>query len=219
MTDRTHPESDQSWDWRRADRILLAEVDRGISEAYRRAGDRMVCRPGCSDCCIGLFTINALDVRRLRVGLRRLERRDLATASAIRARARAVVEKIRADFPEEEVTCAVQEQKIDQLVERFGDVPCPALNPVSRICELYAYRPMSCRTYGPPVQIGDEKLAPCALCFKGARAAEIEACRIEPDPDDLEHAILCELAGPAEVSGETIVPYALRAEAPGGKEP
>ncbi len=94
----------------------------------------------------------------------------------------------------------------DGAVERFfaanAGKPCPALDPLTGTCDLYAWRPVSCRTFGPPVRIGAEDLPPCRLCFVGCGPAEIETFRVEPDPEDLEGALL---AG----ERETIVAFAL----------
>ena len=57
---------------RRADQRLLRSLDRDFAEAARRAGSRLACRPGCSECCIGPFPITRLDVWRLRRGLEEL---------------------------------------------------------------------------------------------------------------------------------------------------
>ncbi len=68
---------------------------------------------------------------------------------------------------------------------------------------------MSCRTYGPPVRIGGERLAPCRLCFVGASAAEVERCRIEIDPEGLEDRRLDELHAVGFPNGEKLVAFVL----------
>jgi hypothetical protein len=40
-----------------ADRGLVQIVDSAMAEAARRSGDWLVCRPGCTQCCIGPFAI------------------------------------------------------------------------------------------------------------------------------------------------------------------
>ena len=51
---------------------LIQIVDAALADAARRSGDWLVCRPGCTQCCIGVFAINQLDVLRLQDGLREL---------------------------------------------------------------------------------------------------------------------------------------------------
>ena len=58
------------------DQALLQIVDAALAEAARKSGAWLVCRPGCTECCLGPFPITQLDARRLREGLAELERRD-----------------------------------------------------------------------------------------------------------------------------------------------
>jgi hypothetical protein len=47
------------------DQMLIQIVDSALAEAARRSGEWLVCRPGCTQCCIGVFPINQLDASRL----------------------------------------------------------------------------------------------------------------------------------------------------------
>ncbi len=194
------------------DRALLVEVDQRLDVGVRKAGKKLVCRRGCTSCCIGVFTINLLDAWRLREGLEQLQKSDPARAGAVRRRAENGLRSVEERFPGDRTIGLLDddEDKVDGLTAKFSDQPCPALDPATGLCDLYAHRPMTCRTFGLPILQGTEKLPPCSLCFRGASRDEIEDCRVEPDPDDLENAILCELPD-AEADGgpETIVAYAL----------
>jgi len=194
------------------DRALLAEVAQQLEEAACKAGERLACRPGCTACCIGVFTINFLDAWRLRRGLEQMEEADAARARAIRHRAENAVLLLKEEFPGDARTGLLDEheESIDSFAEKFSDLACPALDPATGMCELYAHRPMTCRTFGLPVLEGNEKLPPCSLCFQGSSSKEIEDCRVEPDPDGLENAILSELPEiEADGDRETLVAYAL----------
>ena len=83
----------------RADARLLAVVDATMARAEEKCGDRLACRPGCTECCIGPFPISALDAERLRRGLAELGERDPPGAESIRARAREALEAFAPDFP------------------------------------------------------------------------------------------------------------------------
>ena len=48
---------------------LLPIVNLAVSDAYLRGGSHLVCHPGCSQCCIGVFAIAQQDAQRLREGL------------------------------------------------------------------------------------------------------------------------------------------------------
>lgn len=177
------------------DRALLRQVGERLDEGAHKAGNRLVCRPGCTSCCIGVFTITLLDAWRLHQGLEQLEETDAARARAVRQRAESLVQLLEQDYPGDATAGLLDEDegRIDLFTEKFSDPACPALDPASGLCDLYVHRPITCRTFGLPVLEGDEKLPPCSLCFQGSCSKEIEDCRVEPDPDGLENAILSEL--------------------------
>lgn len=173
---------------RAADRDLLAVVDSNLKIAARKAGAHLACRLGCTECCIGPFPINRLDAWRLQKGLRELEARAPDRAEAIRQRAAAAVRGFRADFPGDPATGRLSgdEADEDRFFEAQAAAPCPVLDTATGGCELYEHRPIFCRSYGPPVTVGGRAQPPCRLCFTTATPAQIEPCRVEPDPDRIE---------------------------------
>ncbi len=164
---------------------------------------------------MGVFSINQLDVTRLRNGLAELEHKDPQRAAGIRTRARATVAKLAPTFPGDPVTGLLDESESEEASKRWddfaNDVPCPALHPETGTCEMYEYRPVLCRTFGPPVKSdeNEEDLIVCDLCFNGASDEEVEACQMHPDPENLEEQLLKELEDSTGARGETIIAWAL----------
>lgn len=194
----------------RADERLLQRLEGDFTEAARKAGSRLACRPGCSDCCSGPFPITRLDAWRLRRGLAQLERADSPRAAALLERARAAVSLLAEGYPGDPAGGRLEAGavELDRFFERHGSLVCPVLDPGSSRCELYAWRPVACRVYGPPARFGEEQSPPCRLCFEGAPPEEIEACRMEPDREGLEQRVLAGMG----VSGddwETLIAFAL----------
>jgi len=206
----THPEMQPARSRPARDHALVQIVDAALADAARRSGEWLVCHPGCSQCCIGVFAINALDAVRLREGLAKLAQTDPVRATQIQQRARASLSRIAADFPGDIKTGILSESKRAQRrFEDFAnDEPCPALDPETATCDLYAHRPMTCRVFGPPVR-SEEGLGVCELCYHGASHEEIAACAMTPDPDDLEAQLLAEIAPTKVNSGRTIVAFCL----------
>ena len=193
---------------------LVQIIDAALADATRRSGDWLVCRKGCTQCCIGAFAINQLDAARLRAGLVELERHDPERAERIRRRARQSIERIAADFPGDPATGMLAEDinAEERFLDFANDEPCPVLEPETGACDLYASRPLTCRVFGPPVRSGPEGgLGVCELCFHGATPEEIAACEMEVDPDNLEPKLLHELERAAGVGGNTIVAFAVSA--------
>jgi Fe-S-cluster containining protein len=189
------------------DSELVQIMDAALAEAARRAGEWLACRPGCTQCCYGAFAISPLDALRLGAGMEALRAANPALAAGIERRAQAWVAEYGADFPGDPQTGLLGESEADQ--ERFEEfanqAACPALDPASGRCEVYPWRPMTCRVFGPPVRMGDgEALGCCELCFAGATEAEIAACEM-PLPHELE----AELLGKIPAQGDTVVAFAL----------
>ena len=189
------------------DSELVQIMDAALAEAARQAGPWLVCRRGCTQCCFGAFAISQLDALRLRAGMDVLRESDPALAAELEQRAAEWIGTHGRDFPGDVETGLLGET--DEERERFedyaNDAACPALNPATGMCEVYAWRPMTCRVFGPPVRMGEgNALGHCELCFTGASEAQVAACEM-PLPHDLEAKLLDEI--PAK--GETLVVFAL----------
>ena len=183
-------------------------VDAALAEAARRAGEWLVCRPGCTQCCHGVFAINALDALRLRAGMEALRTADPARAAAVEGRAEAWIAAQQANFPGDARTgwLSKSEAECERFEEFANDAACPALDPATGLCDVYAWRPMTCRVFGPPVRVEDgQALGHCELCFEGASPEQVAACEM-PLPHALENRLLAELGS----AGSTVVAYALR---------
>src|SRR5579863_6445167 len=189
---------------------LVQIVDAALNDATLRSGHWLVCSPGCTQCCVGVFPINQLDAARLRRGFEDLRRIAPEKAARVRERALDALSRLSADFPGDPVTGLLDES--EQAEKRFAefanDEPCPALDPETGLCEVYESRPMTCRVFGPPVRSADG-LGVCELCFQGATDDEIAACEMHADPKDLESALLRELERNSGAHGQTIVAYCL----------
>jgi len=196
----------------RGDSKLVQIVDSALAETTRKSGDWLVCRVGCTQCCVGVFPITQLDAVRLRHGMAELEARDPKRAGAIRKRAREAVGRLSATFPGDPATGILAEgEEAEEQFDDFGnDEPCPVLSPETGECELYSSRPMTCRVFGPPVRSESEDgLGVCELCYHGATTEEIAACEMVPDPDGIEAELTEEVEKISGLRGSTIIAFCL----------
>ncbi|HVN05520.1 MAG TPA: YkgJ family cysteine cluster protein [Bryobacteraceae bacterium] len=169
----------------RSDEALVQIVDAAFAEAARRSGAWLVCRPGCAQCCLGEFAITQLDAVRLRRGLAELAERDAERAERVRQRARAIVAPMA------------------------DDEPCPALDPETGTCDVYAARPITCRAFGPPLRCESGDVGVCELCYEGATDDQIAACAVDADSEELEAELVREVEERTGGRGETTVAQAL----------
>jgi Fe-S-cluster containining protein len=189
------------------DGALLAAVQQTLSQAQGAFADRLDFGRGCPRCCYGPFPINVLDARRLRRGLAALFAREPERAAAIVKRARAQADRYAPAFPGTGGALSEDDDAVEAFCARFESEPCPALDGATGRCELYASRPIVCRTFGPPVRIGAQELPPCDWCFTGT-PAEAESGRAEVDRDRSEDALLARIEATGE-RGDTVIALAL----------
>ena len=132
---------------------------------------------------------------------------DPAKAKAIGQRAGVWIAEFGPEFPGDATTgvLGITEDEQERFEEFANEAACPALDPATGLCDVYAWRPMTCRVFGPPVRMGEgDALGCCELCFVGASEEQIAACEMQV-PLELEERLVRE-TGDAR---ETVVAFAL----------
>jgi len=172
------------------DKTLVQIVDAALLDSERRSGRWLMCKPGCTPCCIG-------------VG-------DPERAAQVRQRAKESWQRLAAEFPGDARTGLLgTDDDAGEAFEQFADYePCPALDPEHGTCDLYASRPVTCRVFGPPIR-SNGGLGVCELCYHGASPDEIAGCEIRLDEANALQAQLVEDLETSGVNGKTIVAFAL----------
>jgi hypothetical protein len=78
---------------------LVQIIDAALASAAIRSGQHLACRPGCTQCCHGVFAISHQDAARLRTGLDLLTQTDPARAQRVRDRVATAIARIAPTFP------------------------------------------------------------------------------------------------------------------------
>ncbi len=145
-----HSEIDYSPIFKKYEKIVDL-VDSAFEQVKNQNGDLVKCNSGCSDCCHALFDLTLIEA--IYINHRFLEQFKDQKREEIIERANIVDRKIykikRQAY--KEIEKGQNEIKIlaDIGAER---VRCPLLNK-EEMCELYQYRPITCRAYGIPTAI------------------------------------------------------------------
>jgi len=190
---------------------LIQIIDSAVASSVLRAGAHLACRPGCSQCCHGVFEISATDAARLRQGLSLAEP---GKAARLRSRIAEARQHLKPFFPGEPSTGVLADDP--DVIERFEEWAnadaCPVLDPAAQTCDLYEHRPILCRTFGPPIRNVhddlDAGLAICDLCFNEASDQQIAAAEMDSSfrPREEREDVLFTEANPE--SGPTIIAFA-----------
>ena len=191
---------------------LIQIVTAAMADVTARSGDWLKCRPGCSQCCVGVFPIGWQDADRIREGLVALGGVDSERAARVRARTAEALGRLDPWFPGDVATGVLGESYEEAILfEEFANnEPCPALDLDHGTCDLYEARPILCRTFGPPMRTEENNLATCELCYIGASTEEIERCELDPAIPSLEGASNAAYEAATGKRGETLIAYALR---------
>ncbi len=188
---------------------LFPMVDAALTSAAQRSGDWLVCKPGCHQCCVGVFPISPLDAESLQTALNAAEP-DLA--DRIRGRLADSRARLAPDFPGDPVSgdLFTQPQHEDLFEDFANDEVCPILDPITATCDLYTTRPIQCRTFGPPVRDEDDHLTVCELCFVEAPTEEVARCEMDQSWRPLEDKLIEEAERRTGRSAPTLIAFALR---------
>ena len=173
-----------------ADKDLFPIIDRALASSVERSGAWLACRPGCHQCCVGVFPISALDAATLRSGLAAAptELRD-----RILQRARSSRQSLLSQsFPGDEATGALftEPHHEEAFADYANDELCPVLDPATGTCDLYAHRPVQCRTFGPPARDEEGALTVCELCFIDAPQEEVARSEMDLSWRELEQELI-----------------------------
>jgi Fe-S-cluster containining protein len=188
---------------------LFHIIDTALASAALRSGTHLACRAGCHQCCIGVFAITPLDAAALREGLA-----DAAPDVAERIHTRALASRERllaAGFPGDPTTGILfTEPQHEEAFEDFAnDEPCPVLDPATGTCDLYASRPVQCRTFGPPIRDQNDHLTVCELCFTHASAEDVARCEMDQSWRPLEDTLITQAESEKANAGPTLIAFAL----------
>jgi Fe-S-cluster containining protein len=187
---------------------LLTQIEAALASAAARSGPWLACHPGCHQCCVGVFPISPLDAETLRSALAAAEP---ALAARILDRAAASRAHLTPGFPGDPATGQLftAPDHEDAFDDFANDEPCPVLDPATGTCDLYAARPVPCRTFGPPVRDADGDLAVCELCFIDAPGEEAARCELDQSWRTLEDTEIAAATARTQFEGPTLIAFAL----------
>jgi Fe-S-cluster containining protein len=193
--------------------MLFTILNAALASTTARSGNWLACKPGCHQCCVGVFPISQYDAENLRTALTQT---DPATAGRIRTRAVASRARLTRNFPGDPATGLLfthpdHESAFDDFA---NDEPCPVLDPTTGTCDLYDARPIQCRTFGPPIRNEDNGLGVCELCFIDAPAAEVARCEMDQSWRPLEDSLITAAEQRTGLQGPTLIAFALLAVIP-----
>jgi Fe-S-cluster containining protein len=119
---------------------ILAAIDVEFARNRALHGERIHCRPGCTDCCYHRFSITGIEAERIAEALDRLE-------------------------PERRRVIEIRSREYIEAGPG-ARLPCPALE--QDVCSIYEFRPLMCHKFGMPLYNPDkpDRILACKLNFQ-----------------------------------------------------
>ncbi|SKA77230.1 YkgJ family cysteine cluster protein [Desulfobaculum bizertense] len=146
---------------------LVADVDTVFERVHEQYSDCVKCSVGCSDCCHALFDLSLIEAMYLNVKFNEKysgqERSDILDRADSADRA---TYKIKRQAFKASRDGAVASEIVDLV--SHARVRCSLLNGKDA-CDLYEFRPITCRLYGIPTAIGGRAHTCAKSGFEGGK--------------------------------------------------
>ncbi len=188
---------------------IAAEADAAFAKVAAACPGLVTCGEGCSDCCHALFDLSFIEALYLNhrfnqafpPGPKRdaiLERANTADREHYKLKRKA--------FRAGEQGVPTSEILADLARER---IRCPLLGDDDR-CILYAFRPVTCRLYGVPLEIGGAAHTCGNTGFApGGRYPTVRIEKLQDRLMELSQEVVAALPTKLPLMGEMLVPVSL----------
>ncbi|WP_321404580.1 YkgJ family cysteine cluster protein [Maridesulfovibrio sp.] len=133
---------------------LVAEVDKTFNKISEQTEDGIKCAKGCSDCCHALFDLTLVEAiyinRKFNENYSGMDRSEIMQEAD---KADRLIHKIKRRAFKASQSGASTTEILKEI--SLARVKCPCLKE-NNLCALYDYRPLTCRIYGVPMNIGGQ---------------------------------------------------------------
>ena len=133
---------------------LVGQVELAFDKVKHEYNDCVKCKVGCADCCHALFDLTLIEALYIRSKFD--DSFEEAAQQIILARANAAdreIYKLKRKAFKEHQGGKSDDEILEELAQKR--VRCPLLNTGDQ-CDMYTARPITCRLYGIPTQIGEK---------------------------------------------------------------
>ena len=187
---------------------LLRTADALFDKIKSEFPEEVRCRKGCLDCCYALFDLSLIEALYIKhhfdtcfSGMDKEKRLEVANKinRQLYKLKRQAYKDLENGRSEDEILSEMAQKK----------VRCPLLNDSKR-CDLYEYRPITCRLYGIPTSIAG-KGHTCGLSgfSKGSAYPTVKLDMIQQKLFDLSSSLVADIKSRYSQMGEVLVPLSM----------
>lgn len=187
---------------------LAAQAETVFNKIREDHPECVKCGRECSDCCNALFDVTFIEAlyinHKFNVAfegkmLEALLERANTSDRRIHRIKRDAVKALQAGKEENEILAEMAEYR----------VPCPLLNE-NNLCDLYEYRPITCRLYGVPTAIGGQGHTCGLTAFEQGKAyPTVNLDAIQNRLYEISHELVAALGSQHVKMGDMLVPLSM----------
>ena len=189
-------------------RALVKQVDAVFQKVQAEYEACVTCKMGCSDCCHALFDLTLIEALYLKDQFDAVFKGDAREGIVARAdRSDRQVHQLKRRAQKEYQQGKPEEQILEEMAAQR--VRCPLLDDENQ-CALYADRPITCRLYGIPTEIGGQSHT-CGLSGfkKGESYPTVKLETIQKQLYDLSSELAGDLKSRYPKLAEMLVPVSM----------
>ncbi len=133
---------------------LSASVERAFETVKNQYPECVKCKPLCSDCCYALFDLTLIEA--LYINGKFLEKFSGETLEILMERCNRI-DRTLYKLKKSAFKAAESGKEETEILQDMAEtrVRCPMLND-AQMCEIYEFRPLTCKLYGIPTAIGGQ---------------------------------------------------------------
>ena len=133
---------------------LSASVERAFETVKSQHPDCVKCKPLCSDCCYALFDLTLIEALYINVQFR--NKYSGETLEILTERCNKI-DRTLYKLKKNAFKAAESGKEENEILNEMAEtrVRCPMLND-AQMCEIYEFRPLTCKLYGIPTAIGGQ---------------------------------------------------------------
>ncbi len=187
---------------------LLKTADDIFNKVKKEYPEEVKCKQGCADCCYALFDMTLIEALYIKhhfeeclEGLEKEKRLEVANRidRQIYKLKRNAYKELEAGKKEADILRSLAGKKVQ----------CPLLND-QNTCDLYEYRPLTCRLYGIPTSIAGEGHT-CGLSgfLKGSAYPTVKLDILQNKLFELSAELVASIQSRYSRMGEMLVPLSM----------
>ena len=187
---------------------LTASVERAFESVKNQFPDCVKCKPLCADCCHALYDLTLIEALYINERFRNKYNGEILDTLMERCNK---IDRMLCKLKKSAYKAVESGKEEKEILNEMAEtrVRCPMLND-TEMCEIYDFRPLTCKLYGIPTAIGGEGYT-CGLSGfeKGEKYPTVNLDKIQNKLLQLSAELAVSIQSKYARLGEMLVPLSM----------